>query len=606
MRKLTGSLILAAALVVILAGCSDVADKPVVKLTDNTGVVEQHVVTVGYVNDRLDRMSPLLLPDTPGEEGKRQFIEEIVKKELLVIEGHRLAYSEDPLLEMATPYFIDKRINEMFREDAINKPSQPTDEEVESFYHLRETTFLLQEITVPDEEAAADAYRRVTEGGEDFGVVAAEVSAAKTAADQGRRPVIAWMDLHPLTRLELQFSQKGDVTPPFAIGETHFLYRVLSRKEGPQPKAFEGAFKTAVAAETRSFKRSIVENRLNEQLMSESDLTFNDEGIAVAGTRIDEMVAEVIPPPDESMSFEERMELARISVVPDFTEEEAEMLLATYRIGETEHVMTLGTLRDEMAALPGIETIKGGEPGRIKSYIRRQVRDGVIEYEIDLAGYADLPEIDDYVAERHEEMIVDLVYENEVNMKISQPTGQEIRDYFRSHREDFKKPAAVDVQQLIVGTEAEANHIVQRLGAGEATFDELVDKHSIDEWSKAKNGMIVGYEQGERRLDYLQGVAFDLEIGKISEPFRAPGGYAVIRVTASYPEELLTFSDVADVVKISVWNIAKEARLLELLDNIRESVTIEIIDSNLQYVKDPAEVLKQKESEKVSVTKTFG
>ncbi len=606
MRKLTGSLILAAALVVILAGCSDVADKPVVKLTDNTGVVEQHVVTVGYVNDRLDRMSPLLLPDTPGEEGKRQFIDEIVKKELLVIEGHRLAYSEDPRLEMATPYFIDKRINEMFREDAINKPSQPTDEEVENFYHLRETTFLLQEITVPDEEAAADAYLRVTDGGEDFGVVAAEVSAAKTAADQGRRPVIAWMDLHPLTRLELQFSQKGDVTPPFAIGETHFLYRVLSRKEGPQPKAFEGAFKTAVTAETRNFKRSIVENRLNERLMSESDLTFNDEGIAVAGTRIDEMVAEVIPPPDESMSFEERMELARVSVVPDFTEEEAEMLLATYRIGETEHVMTLGTLRDEMAALPGIETIKGGEPGRIKSYIRRQVRDGMIEYEIDLAGYADLPEIDDYVAERHEEMIVDLVYENEVNMKIPQPTGQEIRDYFRSHREDFKKPAAVDVQQLIVGTEAEANHIVQRLGAGEATFDELVDKHSIDEWSKAKNGMIVGYEQGERRLDYLQGVAFDLEIGKISEPFRAPGGYAVIRVTASYPEELLTFSDVADVVKISVWNIAKEARLLELLDNIRESVTIEIIDSNLQYVKDPAEVLEQKKSEKVSVTKTFG
>ena len=165
MRRFTGFMILAAAMTAVLAGCGDVADKPIVKNTDDTGQVDQRVVTVGYVNDRLDRIAPQLLPDEGGDEGKRQFIDEIVRKELLVIEGHRLGFAEDPRLETATPYFIEKRVQEMYREDNINKPSQPTEEEAENFYHLRETTFLLQEMALPDEETAIDAHRRVTEGG---------------------------------------------------------------------------------------------------------------------------------------------------------------------------------------------------------------------------------------------------------------------------------------------------------------------------------------------------------------------------------------------------------------------------------------------------------
>jgi len=174
--------------------------------------------------------------------------------------------------------------------------------------------------------------------------------------------------------------------------------------------------------------------------------------------------------------------------------------------------------------------------------------------------------------------------------------GQEIRDYYRSNLETFIEPAGVDVQQLIVATEAQANRILQRVESGEATFTSMVQTHSIDTWSKAKDGVIPTYRQGERRLDYLQGVVFDLEIGEIGGPVRAPGGYALAKVLEKYPERQMTFDEVAGVVKQSVISTKREALLTALLEDARNTVTVEFIEENFKYIKDPAEVLKEKTS----------
>ncbi len=606
MKRLFGFCILAVVTASLLAGCGSVEEKVVVTVTDNEGQIDPRVITVGYVNGRLDRIQPTLLPGVGGDEGKKLFIEEIIKKELLVIQAHRLGFHEDERLANAKPYFEDTKARAMFTNEMITEPSKLSEEELAEFLELRVTSFQLQEIVVQSEDVANDAYRRVTEGGEEFGAVAREISTALSAEDKGKREVQYWMDMHPLVRVELQKYVKGDVTEPFMIGTTYYVYKVLSRKVGAPDKPYEGAFLKAVEMEAGNFKRTIVEHEVYDNLMAAAQMEFNDEAVALAGERILETIEEVLPPLAEDASFEERMERARMPIVPNFTEEEGAIEFLRYTIGQEEQIMTLADFHDLIAATPGMETPKGGEYARIASFMQRIVRDEIIEHEVDRRGYRDSQEVADYVDSRSEELMIDFVYDTEVTQKVAEPMGQEIRDYFRSHRDDFIKPAAVDVQQLIVGTENEANLIVQRLEAGEAEFFDLVQKHSIDEWSKSKDGVITGYEQGERRLDYLQGVAFDLEVGEISRPFRAPGGYAVIRVLAAYPEEMLSFSQVAEVVKISVWNLAKEARLLELLDEVRASCTVEYEEGNLKNVNDPTEVREERESERVRVTTTIG
>ena len=595
MRRFTAFFVLAVVVAAMAAGCSSVEDKPAIRLTDNEGVVEPREVSVGYINERLDRVPAEMVPDVPGDEGKRQFMDEVVRKELLVIYGMRLGILNDDRLAGALEHFENSKAEEILREKLIVGPAQVTPEEVEDYYAVRDDLFQLQEISTTDEDVANDAYRRVTEGGEDFGRVVAEVSTAGTAQDEGRMSVAVWTDLHPLTRVEVRYLETGAITPPHKIGGTYYIYKLLSRKDPPNLRPLEESHLTGVSAEARNFKRNMLEYYLFTEWNESSNAVFVDDGIDLCGTKIDEAVLEAIPQ-TEAATREENMERARISVIPEFTDEEAEMVLLTYNIFGDERVVTLGDFARMCGEVPGIETIKVGDRLRIESFMKRTIQRESIEAKIQEGGYRGGQEMKDYLEQRREEFIIDITYDQEVVKKVDEPTGQEVKDYYRSNLESFVEPTGVDVQQLIVATEAQASRILQRVQSGEATFTDMVRTLSTDTWSKAKDGMIPMYRQGERRLDYLQGVVFDLEIGEIGGPVRAPGGYALVKALAQYPERQMTFDEVGGVVRQSVINTQREALLTALLEDARNTVTVEFVEENFQYVKDPAEVLKEKTS----------
>lgn len=593
MRKFTPFFVLVVVVAALAAGCSSVDDKPAIRLTDNEGVVEPREVSVGYINERLDRVPAEMIPDIPGDEGKRQFMDEVIRKELLVIYGIRLGILNDDRLPGALEYFEDTKAEEMLRDELIVNPAQVTPEEVEDYYAVRDDLFQLQEISTMDEDVANDAYQRVTEGGEDFGRVATEVSTGGSAQDEGRMPVATWTDLHPLTRVAVRYLETGVVTPPHKIGATWYTYKLLSRKDPPDLRPLEGSHLTGISAEARNFKRNMLEYYLFTEWDQSSNAVYSDDAIDLCGTRIDEAALAAIPQ-TEASSSQDNMERARIPVIPEFTDEEAEMELLTYNIFGDEKVVTLGDYAQMCGEVPGIETVKTGDRVRIESFMKRTIQRESIEAKIQEGGYRSGQEMQDYLEQRTEEFIIDITYDQQVVQKVDEPTGQEIRDYYRSNLESFIEPAGVDVQQLIVATEAQANRILQRVGSGEATFTNMVQTLSIDTWSKAKDGVIPTYRQGERRLDYLQGVAFDLEIGEIGGPVRAPGGYALVKVLAQYPERQMTFDEVAGVVKQSVVSTKREALLTALLEDARNTVTVEFIEENFQHIKDPAEVLKEK------------
>jgi len=602
MRRLGIAILMLAAAAVLIAGCAKVEDTVVIRLTDNEGIVAERTVLAGYINERMDRMPPHLLPATPGDEGRLEFLDEIIRKELLVIAAKRMGLDDGPRADNVRKYFEDARAEEMLIEDVVYGPAEPTEEYLQEFYELRNTKFQLREIVVRDEEGINEAYRRVTEGGEDFGAVAKEVSSAGSASDGGLQTAALWLDMHPLVRITIQDLEAGEISDILQMGGAWYIYKVDSRKLSPEIEPLEGKVLTSVTLEARNFARSIRQYEVFEKWLADAGTTFSDDAVAVAGQRIGEMLAEVLPESAEELSMDERMERARIPVIPEFTEEEAALELVTYTIGGEKTTWTLGSLHDTLASIPGIEGIKGTEPDRIKQFVERYVKSGITKYQIDRGGYRNSQAMRDYIAQKMEEYIVEMVYSTEVVEKTEEPTGEEIKEYYRSHKEDYKKPVSVDVQQFIVGTEAQANLLRQRITDGEADFTEIVLAHSIDDWSKAKDGIIRAYYQGEKRLDYLQDVVFAMEVGEISEAFRAPGGYAVVKLLATYPEEQLTFADVGEMVKRNVETIRREARLNEFLDELRASVTVDVIDANLQYVKDPAVALEEKEAQRMVVT----
>ena len=157
-------------------------------------------------------------------------------------------------------------------------------------------------------------------------------------------------------------------------------------------------------------------------------------------------------------------------------------------------------------------------------------------------------------------------------------------------------PEAVDARILVVDTEAKANELRQRLIDGDDEFVDLVRVHSVNPYTRNRDGLVSNYLRGEGRLSFLQDVVFDLDVGGISAPFRAPGGYAIATVEAKRPASHLTFDQAGHRAKEYLIAGRNEERLNQLLDELRTTVTIEWSEGNLVHMKDPAEARAEKES----------
>ena len=231
MRKAAQLVVLVALAMAAGAGCGSVEDKVVLRIVDSEGVTAPREVTVGYVNDRLDRMPPQMLPDAGGDEGKKEFIDEIIRKELLVILGHRLGLQNDPMLEELLSRHATDKAWEIYQQRLIYDPAEPTDEDLAEYNVLRGTLFELQQLVALSEEEALAARRRITVDGEDFGEVATEVSTAASVSDGGVMPSRLWPDIHPVIGYGIADLQIGDVSEPIDTGGIYHVYKILNRIE---------------------------------------------------------------------------------------------------------------------------------------------------------------------------------------------------------------------------------------------------------------------------------------------------------------------------------------------------------------------------------------
>ena len=594
MRKLVILSLIAAAVLVVAGGCSSPEDAVVMVVTDNEGIVAPREVTAGYVNDRMLHMPPWMLPEETGDEGKRAFLREIVKKELLVIASQRAAVADEAELAPALDYFRDQRAREMMYEELVVEPSKMTQAEVEDYYSVRNNTYTLQEIISLTLEDAQAARERILKDGDDFSQVAKDVSAGTSARDGGKKPPALWTDVHPLIRDGIKGLEEGGITevipfPPYA----YYVIRVASIEVPENPMPLEGAHLDRIRIEAERYQQQLLDHKLKEQWLLEANLRYDEDGLAVAARRLEEKIAVLNPPRDTPLSLEERRERAKLPAVPEFTDEEAAMHLVTFDLGGTEYRWTLGDYRDTLETFPGIKTPKKAGPDGVKMAVEQKVREMIEEYQIRRRGYRESREMREYLETRREELLVETFYSKEVNEKIEEPNEEEIRAYYQEHPEMFTNPAKADVKVILVSERDHANRVRQQIVEGGRDFDEMIQEHSIDDWSKAHDGMIEGIFLGQRTFVELQEPAFALEIGEISGPIEIDAGFYVMKVMGRTDAALLPLDEVRGRVVGNIMADRKEARLVEILNELEPSVTVEIKEGNLSHMKSPDEIIAE-------------
>lgn len=136
------------------------------------------------------------------------------------------------------------------------------------------------------------------------------------------------------------------------------------------------------------------------------------------------------------------------------------------------------------------------------------------------------------------------------------------REYYEENRDDLVE---INASHILLGSEAEALDVEQRLDAGE-DFAQLATSESLDSVS-AVNGGNLGYFGKGQMIPEFEEVAFQLEEGEISDVVRTEVGYHIIKLQ----DKRESFDDLED----KVTEIIREQEYFEYVQSLREEATID-------------------------------
>src|SRR5690606_7733628 len=123
--------------------------------------------------------------------------------------------------------------------------------------------------------------------------------------------------------------------------------------------------------------------------------------------------------------------------------------------------------------------------------------------------------------------------------KTQPPTEEELRSYYNTNKETFKRKAQVRIRQIVFDNEDAANRLYHSLSPS-MNFADLAKQYSVA--PEAKDGGDVGWiEKGT--LDVFD-KAFNMRVGQRSGVLKSPYGYHIFEVTGKRAEQPLRFEDV--------------------------------------------------------------
>lgn len=170
-------------------------------------------------------------------------------------------------------------------------------------------------------------------------------------------------------------------------------------------------------------------------------------------------------------------------------------------------------------------------------------------------------------------------------------TEEDARRWFEANRptgEGFVEPEKVRARHLFVSTvetdDEEHEQLIRDLHArlleGEATFEELAAMSSEDPRT-AKRGGDLGWFTRDRIPSPFAEIAFGLDLGEVSEPFRTDIGWHVVEVTDRQPERPVTFDEAREEIRAHLENQRTAETVAELLRKLRKVSNIRVFPDRL-------------------------
>ena len=251
--------------------------------------VGDRVITVGELADRLASQSPYLQARFESPERRKEFLDNLVRYELLVYEAKRRGYGDDPEVARTRRNVM---IQELIKQE-VDEPlaaNEISDAEVQAAYDANPTEFdrpaqvRASHIFIEDKAKAAQILEKAKAGDRGaFARLAREESEDETTkADGGDlRFFTADADEPPAAVREAAFSmeQVGSVYPELVADGGGYHIIMLTGKRAELKRTYEQA-KRAIRHKLTRERKDAAMAALTERLKEEIEVEIDYEALA--------------------------------------------------------------------------------------------------------------------------------------------------------------------------------------------------------------------------------------------------------------------------------------------------------------------------------------
>lgn len=177
-------------------------------------------------------------------------------------------------------------------------------------------------------------------------------------------------------------------------------------------------------------------------------------------------------------------------------------------------------------------------------------------------------------------MLIQKLIWNEVIGKIP-VSNEKIAAYYRSHSQEFNKPAEFHARQIIVNSREQAEQILDQLKNGK-DFAELAKGHSLS--PDGKRGGDLGFFDSRTYPEAFAEVCQQLKIGELSNVIQTDYGFQIFELLDKRPARQVPFEEAAPEIERRLKEAQGEAALAKWTAALEANAKVGINEETLKGV----------------------
>jgi parvulin-like peptidyl-prolyl isomerase len=529
---------------------------------------------VAMVNDRMislaeferiyNLMDDRYLPDGEGFEKHKAFLETMIDKEVMALKADELGYDKKKSVQEGMKAYRRLGLQAAYLKFRVADEVKITDQMLRDYYESMGTTVTMKQILCDTKEDAEVVYNLLKDGN-DFESVCKQHSRGPDAEDGGKAMTVAFGRFMPELEKPI-FAQPIDgITEPLESPYGWFIVKVLKIDKTPQTQSFEAA-KSEIEPLVRNLEERRKMNEVSERVREKAGTEWYEENIL--------LILEALPP-DRPLTNPPRREDEKYPLL-NFDEADLGKPVLSYK----DKVFTIEQFSDLYDRTSFFERPKREyRTGGIKGLLMKLMMNELVEDEMNTSGIEKHPELVRIMNNKHEELMVTIMFE-ELVTKQTVVTTNDIRTYYRDNMENYKFPEQRRFGIILTNDEATADEAHEKLVAG-MPLPRVAQLYSIDEQTRMNLGetdfLVLGAQPE------MDDVGFKLEkVGDFSKPFETSRGWMILKLIEMAPERTRTLEEVRNAIEADLKTLKNDALLKELMAKWKEDITIHIDEDNLR------------------------